>query len=271
VDDALRLGGALLRGADLAPRSLLSSLSTLLPGPFRDREIRSSTGISRRQWQDLGRAFPLLGPDPGPDAARARRRFDALLGRAFSDGRDAPAFRDAPPSPEPCVYATGHIGDLRGLRYLLRFRIAVATVVNEDAAHRATRGRRHLDVEERVPRDFPHVLPSSSPHGLRSALRRGSLIVTADLPSAGGNDFSCLGGVLRLDPRPFRLARLAGTPCRPIFLTAPEGVLTITIGPALLQDEAGALAGFASAFERAAEETPFDIDGVTWWNRLERR
>jgi hypothetical protein len=260
-----------LRGADLAPRSLLSTLSTLLPGPLRDREIRAATGISRRQWQDLGRAFPRLGPDPGPDAARARRRFDALLGRAFSDDRHVPVFRDAPPSPGPCVYATGHVGDLRGLRYLLRLRIAVAAVVNEDAAHRATRGRRHPNVEERVPRDFPHVLPSSNPHGLRSALRRGSLIVTADLPAAGGQEFPCLGGVLRLDPRPFRLARFSGTPCRPIFLTAPEGLLTITIGPALPEKEADALSGFARAFERAAEETPFDIDGVTWWNRLERR
>ncbi len=194
-----------------------------------------------------------------------------LLGRAFSSDRHAPAFRKAPPGQEPCVYATAHIGDLRSLRYLLRLHIAVATVVNEDREHRAGGGQEHRELEERIPRDFPQILPSSSPHALRSALRRGSLIVSADLPEAEGAVFPCLEGTLRLDPRPFRLARLAGVACRPAFLTAPRGRLTITIGPALPAEEAEALSGFGRALENAAQETPFEIDGVTWWNRLERR
>ncbi|MGH9366845.1 MAG: hypothetical protein ACRD3M_04125, partial [Thermoanaerobaculia bacterium] len=166
------------------------------------------------------------------------------------------------------VYATGHVGDLRSLRYFLRLRIPVATVVSAAGEKGGAAGRLHRELEERVPRDFPHLLSSESPHRLRSALSRGSLIVSADLPEAEGAAFPCLGGTLRLDPRPFRLARLAAVPCRPIFLTAPSGRLTITIGPILSREEEPALAGFARALESVAEETPFEIDGVTWWSRL---
>ena len=72
----------------LAPRLLLSSLSVRLGGLLGDREIRRATRLSRSQWRDLGRAFPRLGSDPGPDAALARRRFGFLVGRALAD-RDA--------------------------------------------------------------------------------------------------------------------------------------------------------------------------------------
>ncbi|MGH9367966.1 MAG: hypothetical protein ACRD3M_09875, partial [Thermoanaerobaculia bacterium] len=67
-----------MRALALEPRLLFPSLSTLLPGPLREKEIRSATGLSRTQWRELGRAFPRLGPDPGPAAARAWRRFRLL-------------------------------------------------------------------------------------------------------------------------------------------------------------------------------------------------
>ncbi len=252
----------------LAPGRILSSVSALLGGPFQEREIRSATGLSRGQWKDLARFFPRLGADPGPAAARARRRYGRLVGRALASERDAPAFRDAPPTPEPCLYATAHIGDLRSLRYLLRPLLAIATVIDTDERSRAAGGRERPEIEERVPRDFPHVLSSREPHRLRSALERGSLIVSTDLPGEDGAEFPCLGGRIRLDPRPFRLARLARVPCRPLFLTSPGGRLTVTVGPELPAEEASALGRFAQIFAAIADETPYEIDGFTWWSRL---
>jgi hypothetical protein len=254
----------------LAPRLLLSSLSVRLGGLLGDREIRRATRLSRSQWRDLGRAFPRLGSDPGPDAALARRRFGFLVGRALADRGDGPVFRDAPPPAEPCLYATAHVGDLRSLRYFLRPRIAIATVIRPPERGELLGGSEHRAFEERVPRDFPHVLSAREPHRLRSALARGSLIVSSDLPEAESAPFPCLGGEIRLDPRPFRLARLAGVPSRPLFLTAPAGRLTITVGQPLPREETAGLAAFAAALARIADESALEIDGFTWWNRLQR-
>jgi len=255
----------------LAPRLLLSSLSLRLGGRLGDREIRSATRLSRSQWRDLGRAFPRLGSDPGPDAAAARRRFGALVGRALSRRGDGPEFRGAPPAEEPCLYATAHVGDLRSLRYFLRPRIAIATVVRPPEPGARLEGDEHPEFEERVPRDFPHRLSALEPHRLRSALARGSLIVSADLPEADGAAFPCLGGEILLDPRPFRLARLAGVPSRALFLTAPGGRLAITVGDPLPREETEAVAAFAGTLARVADESAFEIDGFTWWNRLQGR
>jgi hypothetical protein len=257
-----------VKAADLAPRFLLPSFSTLLGSRLRGREIRSVTGLTETQWRDLGRAFPRLGADPGRPAARARRRFGFLVGRALAHRRRGPAFRDAPPPEEPTLYTTGHLGDLRGLRYLLRRHIAIGNVARVREAERAAIVPEDRLCDERDPRDFPHVFYFRQPHRLRSALQRGSLLVAADLPEREGVDFPILGGRLLLDPRPFRLARLAGVPCRAVFLTAPAGRLTITIGPVLPREEEAALPAFARQFESAADESPFDIDAPTWWNRL---
>lgn len=264
----LRFGQLGLKAADLAPRFLLPSLSVHLGSRLREKEIRTTTGISAAQWRDLGRAYPRLGPDPGPAAASARRRYGFLVGQALENRRHRPQFRDAPPEPQPCLYATAHVGDLRSLRYLLRREISIATVVaaTEEECADLARAARNFDLG--VPRDFPHVLSSRQHHRLRSALRRGSLIVSADLPEREGVPFPCLGGQLRLDPRPFRLARVCEVPCRPVFLTAPGGRLTISIGSILPRQEDAALAEFASALDRICDESPFEIDALTWWNRL---
>jgi hypothetical protein len=257
-----------LKAADLAPRFLLPSLSVLLGRRLREREILAATALSAAQWRDLGHAYPRLGPDPGPGAARARRRYGYLVGQALETRGPRPQFRDASPNPSPGVYATAHVGDLRSLRYLLRREIAVATVVVATEEERADLARADRDFDLGAPRDFPHVLSSRQPHRLRAALRRGSLIVSADLPERDGTPFPVLGGQLRLDPRPFRLARVCEVPCRPVFLTAPQGRLTITIGSALPLGEEAALAEFARALGRICDESPFEIDALTWWNRL---
>jgi hypothetical protein len=266
VDDALRFREPRLSGAPLAPRLFFSSLSVRLGGPLGEREIRSATEISRGQWRDLGRAFPRLGPDPGPEAARQRRLLRHRIGLALESDRHAPAFRPAPLPEEPCLYATAHVGDIRSLRYLLRPRLAIAAVSRERRSRPGA--AEHPEIEDRVRRDFPHVLSANEPHRLRSALRRGSLIMAADMPEEIGLEARCLGGTVRIDPRPFRLARIAGVPCRPLFLTCPDGRLTITAGPVLAPDEEPAAAGFADALDRITEESPLDIDGFTWWNRL---
>jgi hypothetical protein len=254
--------------ADLLPRSLLPPLSAALARPGRERGIARDTGLSRDQWRDLGRAFPALGSDPGPAAARARRRLQFLVGRALATERHGPRYRPAPPPAGPAVYVTAHLGDLRSLRYLLRRHIPVATVVRTSEEERETIAREDRAFDERFPRDFPHAFSSRNPHRLRRALSRGSLVFAADLPSSEGVAFPCLGGRLSLDPRPFRLARIAKVSCQPLFLTAPRGRLTITVGDALPREEDAALGGFGRMLERVAEESPFEIDGPTWWSRL---
>lgn len=260
-----------MKGADFSPRFLLPALSVFLGSALREKEILAATAISPAQWRDLGRAYPRLGADPGAAAARARRRYGFLVGQALAGDPRRPAFRDAPPGPSPCLYVTAHVGDLRSLRYLMRREIPIATVVVATDAERADLANADRLFDLGMPRDFPHVLSSRQPHRLRSALRRGSLLVSADLPERDGASFPCLGGQLLLDPRPFRLARLCHVPCRPVFLTAPDNRLTITIGPELPRPEDAALAAFARALEAVCDESPFAIDASTWWNRLAPR
>lgn len=166
------------------------------------------------------------------------------------------------------MYVTAHLGDLRSLRYLVRRHIPVATVVRTSEEEREAIAREDRVFDARAPCDFPHAFSSRHPHRLRSALRRGSLVFAADLPPDGGLAFPCLGGQIFLDPRPFRLAKLAGVPCRPLFLTAPGARLTISIGEAAPAEEAAALQDFARMLERVAGESRFEIDGPTWWSRL---
>jgi len=257
-----------VRVADLLPQSLLPPLSAALARPGRERGITRDTGLSRERWSDLGRLFPALGPEPGAAAARARRRLQFLVGRALATERHGPRFRPAPPPAEPTVYVTAHLGDLRSLRYLLRRHIPVATVVRTSEEEREGIAREDRAFDARFPRDFPHAFSSRHPHRLRRALSRGSLVFAADLPVSEGVAVPCLGGRISLDPRPFRLARIAKVSCRPLFLTAPHGRLTITVGDALPREEDAALRDCAAILERVAQESPFEIDGPTWWSRL---
>jgi hypothetical protein len=268
VDDALRFRRAGVRAADLVPRFLLPSVSALLARTPPEKYIEAVTGLPRDGWRRLARAFPRLGEDPGPEAARARRRAHFLVGRALASARHGPLWRGAPLDPRPAVYATAHVGDLRALRYLLRQRIPAANVVSTEDYDRGPIPLEDAAFDARFPGDFPHAFFSGRAHRLRAALRRGSLVIAADLAKPDARRFPCLGGELALDARPFRLARLAGVPCRALFLTAPEGRLTITAGDALPADDAEAVASFAELFARVADESPYEIDARTWAARL---
>jgi len=259
-----------LRPADLLPRFLLPPVSAWVGDSVGESNIEEETGVSRTGWAELGRVFPSLGADPGPEAARARRRFRFLVGRALESARHAPAFPKGRPDPTPHVYATAHVGDLRGLRYLMRRHVPLANVVRTTEAERTEIMARDRLVDRAAPHDFPHAIHFRRPHRLRSALRLGSLLAAADMPEEEAVEFPCLGGRLRLDVRPFRLARIAGVPCRAIFLTAPRGRLTVAIGPVLPADERAAVAKFARALERVLDRAPYEIDAPTWWTRLGR-
>ena len=120
--------------------------------------------------------------------------------------------------------------------------------------------------DRRHPIAFPHFFPAANVHRLRTALRSGSLIAAADLPARGGAEEELLGGLVRLDPRPFRLARTAGAACRPAFLTFPGGRWTLTLGEALPRDEDEAVRAFAVVYRRVAAAAPVDLDGVVYLN-----
>jgi hypothetical protein len=158
---------------------------------------------------------------------------------------------------------------MQALRYALRARgVPAATVL----------GPYNLDRSRAIPQDrvfdrryalaFPHALPSSSPHRLRTALKRGSLIAAADLPERGGIPARVLGGPALVDPRPFRLAKVARASCRPAFATlARGGAWTLTLGPALAGDPREYAEAFARVFARVAAAAPLDLDAVVYASR----
>jgi len=230
--------------------------------------IASLTGISGADWKALRRVFPRLPPAPGPRAAARRVLLARLAARRLRTGRwDARLEGRAPdPGDGPTVFVTAHLGSLQGLRYTLRGRgIPAATVLGPHNLARREAERQDRLFDARHPLDFPHFLPASAVHRLRSALRRGSLILAADLPEPGdGVSVALLGGRVLVDPRPFRLARAARVPCRPAFLTLPNGRWTLTLGAVLPPDEAAAIETFARCLAETAARSPLDLDGPVY-------
>ncbi len=251
--------------ADLLPRSLLRAFAGLTSRLAVDRDYRV-TGLTREQWQALGRVFPQLGCDPAPRVLIARRCREFLIGRALATQRHD-AVWTLEPDLSPALFVSAHIGDARALRYLLRRRIPVASI-RPPWRTRAEFARQDAAFDRLWARPFPHVFSAAAPHALRTALKLGSLIATADTPPRGGIDARVLGGTVRLDLRPFRLARLSRVPCRPAFLTAPRGRLTVTIGDPLPVREEAALEEFGRAFAAVAAAAPFEIDGPTRWGQI---
>ncbi len=230
--------------------------------------VLALTGLSEQRWRALAAAYPGMPADPGRLAARQRAKLARLASRALATGRWGLQLEGAAPGPEPCLYVTAHIGSLQALRYALRARgIAVANVLGPHNRDRTSAIAQDRVFDRRYALDFPHAFPSSAVHRLRSALRRGSLIAAADLPERGGVAAKVLGGPLMVDPRPFRLARAAGVPCRPAFATLPAGRWTLTIGPVLPREERAACESFAAAFAEVAAAAPLDLDGVVYWGR----
>ncbi len=118
--------------------------------------------------------------------------------------------------------------------------------------------------DARFPMRFPHVLEASRVHRLRTALRSGSLLLAADLPGHQAIEVDWLGGRVRLDPRPIRLARAAGVSCRSAFLTLPRQGWTLTLGAELPPGEVPALGAFGEAYAAVAAAAPWDMDGVVY-------
>ena len=160
---------------------------------------------------------------------------------------------------------SAHLGSLQGLRYTLRARgIRAATVLGPHNLERAEAERQDRIFDASHWLDFPHFLPAARVHRLKTSLRTGSLVVAADLPAAESVEVPFLGGRLRLDRRPFRLARAAGVSCRPAFLTLPLGRWTLTLGDALPSDEDAALEAYAVCLREVAGRSPLDLDGVVY-------
>lgn len=250
-----------------APRALAGRLQVWTPGG-RERDVLAWTGLSAPRWRQLVSRFPELPSDPGPPAARARRRMaelatGALEGKAWSPDWDGPALPGG-----PAVYVTAHIGSLLLLRYVLRAHgAAVASVLAPYNFDRADPAAKDARFDRRFPMSFPHVVSSERTHRLRSLLKRGGLILAADLPARQSFPATLLGGAVELDPRPFRLARMAGVPCVPAFLTMRGRRWSLSLEEPLPADEREAHARFASAFAGVAARAPVDLDGVVYWNR----
>jgi hypothetical protein len=230
--------------------------------------IADLTGISAAGWTTLRRAYPSLPAGAGPRAAARRLLLARLAAHRLRTGRwNARLEGDAPdPAEGPTVFVTAHLGSLQGLRYTLRARgIPAATVLGPHNLDRREAARQDRIFDARHPLDFPHFFPASAVHRLRSALRRGSLILAADLPEPGGGvPVGLLGGRALVDPRPFRLARAARVRCRPAFLTLPRGRWTLTLGAVLPPDEAAAIDAFARCLAETAARSPLDLDGPVY-------
>lgn len=257
-----------MKAADAIPRPVLSFVGSFIGAVREGRGILAATRISREDWRDLARSFPGLGPDPGPRAARARLAMEFLAGRALSTARHGPVWRGGLPPATPTLYVTAHLGDLRALRYLLRTRVPAGSIIAPENEERPDGEAQDRLFDERFPRAFPHVFPSREAHRIRAALREGSLIAAADAPAEEAFEAPLLQGTLRLDPRPFRLARLAGVSSRPLFLTAPGTRLTVTLGEVLPEGALPAIGCFAQVLARVAQESPWDWDGATHLRRM---
>ncbi len=245
-------------------------IARIWPAPAAD-SIETLTGLDAAGWTSLARRFPALGSHPGTAAARARRTFALVAWHALGRRRGGLWWEPTFPGTAPCVYLTIHLGNLRVLRYLMRKSgIPVATVVDETHLGSPQWRKSNDEIDRRTPHDLPHTLSAREPHRLRSALRRGSLIIAIDRihpPPPGAADDAVavpfLGGMLDIELAPLRLARVAAVPARPIFISAPGGRLTIATGAPLPADPAAAAAQFAESLGRVAGRSPADFDGYT--------
>jgi hypothetical protein len=250
--------------ASVLPRSLLPIVARFVAAAAPS-DVENATGLTREHWEALSRRFPGLGPRAGARAARARKILGILTAAAISTPRHAPDWIGPPAGVGPTLWVTAHHGDLRSLRYLLRMRgIPAAHIVDPSHRRRESVARDDEAFDRRYPIEFPHVVFSPGVHRVRSLLSRGSLIAAADRPAGAGVGATVLGGLLPLDPRPFRLARIVAAPCRPIFLTLRGGRLALVSGSDIPCEEPEAAAReFGEVLAAAAADGPGAFDGFT--------
>jgi hypothetical protein len=239
---------------------------------FAGRGVAALTGVSVADWRQVRAAFPALPSGLGARAAARRLLLARLAARRLASGRWTARLEGEPPSPRPTAYVSAHVGSLQGLRYTLRARgIRVATVLGPHNLERSEAEKQDRVFDTRHALDFPHFFASAKVHRLRAALGHGSLILAADLPARDAVEVPFLGGRLRLDPRPFRLARTARVACRPAFLTLPRGLWTLTLGDPLPTAEEAAVAAYARCLEAVVRGAPSDLDGVVYLNLARAR
>lgn len=246
------------------PRSLLP-IAARVAAVAVPPDVRTATGLAADDWDALSRRLPDLGRHSGARAARCRKIVGILAAAAIRSPRHRPDWTGPPAGEAPTLWATAHLGDLRSLRYLLRIRgIAAAQIVDLSHVRRETAAIDDQDFDRRFPIDFPHVVFSPGVHRVRALLSRGSLIAAADRPAELSVTTTVLGGPLPVDPRPFRLAKIVGVPCRPIFLTLRRGRLVLVSGPPIAcQDPAQAARAFGDHLAAAASGCPAAFDGFT--------
>ncbi len=248
----------------LLARAAASVVSRWTASGKRDR-VTALTGIPASDWLQIAQAFPELPPNPGPHAAQRRQKLHRLASRALATGRWKTRLEGEPPGPEPAMYVSAHVGALQALRYALRARgVPAASVIGRFNLDRTIPARTDPIFDRRFPVDFPHALPSTHPHRLRNALKRGSLIVAADMPERESRPAAILGGRVSLDLRPFRLARAARVRCRAAFLTQPDEGWTLTISAPLPPGDDDAVDAFGRVFAAVASRAPLDLDGMVY-------
>jgi len=270
VSDESSRGGRTAFLIRAAPAAAIRWVARAWPDPSAEA-IAAVTGLEDARWAEMAELFPLLGPRPGREAARQRRSLGLLSWNALTRNSRRIDWRPARPGPDPALYFTIHLGNVRLLRYFLRLAgIPAATMIDATHLSNARSRAQNAWIDRRRPCAFPHTVFSGEPHRLRSALRRGSLIAAVDRihapdPGRGGQDriVPFLGGRLTLDLSALRLARIAGVPVRPIFLTLPAERLTVTVGEPLPAEADRAAERFGALADSVARASPADFDGYT--------
>ena len=254
----------------VAPRAAIQWVARALPEPTPE-QVAEWTRLDEGAWHALAVIFPRLGARPGRDAARHRRALGLLGANAVVANSRRVRWKPARPNPAPTLYLTIHLGNIRLLRYLLRLAgIPAATIVDETQLGNEMARAENTRIDRRRPHALPHTFLSGESQRLRSALKQGSLIAAIDrihAPAPGGGQADrvvpFLGGLLTVDLSVLRLARLAGVPARPIFVTIPGERLTVTTGDPLPGDLDEAGTRFGELAAAVAGDSPADFDGFT--------
>jgi hypothetical protein len=86
------------------------------------------------------------------------------------------------------------------------------------------------------------------------------VLTAVDLHEASFLSPACLKGRISVNLKPFRLARIAGARCRPVFFRSRPSGVEILVDEAIdVSDERQAAETFAVTLARQIQESPFDM------------